>query len=121
VIIALTYHGKLRASTGLSLLHGFTELQKKAEMIKLRRLDFRNKKSRSILIRSIRTAIRMIHGDKDRATSHLATKAFYERISSPEKEIKIYEGYEHVMTKVSRAKFGVSGGGSQKLMTACRM
>ncbi|KAG7530675.1 hypothetical protein FFLO_04901 [Filobasidium floriforme] len=76
----LTYHGKLRASTGLSLLHGFTELQKKAEMIKL--------------------PIRMIHGDKDRATSHLATKAFYERISSPEKEIKIYEGYEHVMTKV---------------------
>lgn len=110
MIIALTYHGKLRASTGLSLLHGFTELQKKAEMIKLRKLDFRNKKSRSILIRSTRTAIRMIHGDKDRATSHLATKAFYERISSPEKEIKIYEGYEHVMTKVSRAKFGVSGG-----------
>ena len=94
----------------MSLLHGFTELQKKAEMIKLRKLDFRNKKSRSILIRSIRTAIRMIHGDKDRATSHLATKAFYERISSPEKEIKIYEGYEHVMTKVSRAKFGLSGG-----------
>jgi len=27
--------------------------------------------------------------------------AFYERINSPEKEIQIYEGYEHVMTKVS--------------------
>jgi hypothetical protein len=34
--VALTYHGKLRASTGLSLLHGFTELQKKADLIKLR-------------------------------------------------------------------------------------
>ena len=50
---------------------------------------------------SLPLAIRMIHGDKDRATSHLATMAFYERINSPEKEIQIYEGYEHVMTKVS--------------------
>lgn len=44
----------------------------------------------------------MIHGDKDRATSHLATKGFFERIASTDKELKIYEGYEHVMTKVSR-------------------
>jgi len=43
----------------------------------------------------------MIHGDKDRATSHLATKEFFERIASTDKELKIYEGYEHVMTKVS--------------------
>ena len=35
-LTALTYHGKLRASTGLSLLQGFTELGKKAEQINLR-------------------------------------------------------------------------------------
>jgi acylglycerol lipase len=42
----------------------------------------------------------MIHGDKDRATSHLATQEFFDRISSTDKELEIYEGYEHVMTKV---------------------
>lgn len=33
---ALTYHGKLRASTGMSLLQGFTELGQKAELIDIR-------------------------------------------------------------------------------------
>lgn len=77
----LTYHGKLRASTGLSLLEGFTELGKKAEVIDL--------------------PIRIVHGDHDRATNHQATVKFWERIPAKDKEIKIYEGYEHVMMKVS--------------------
>ncbi|KAJ9125851.1 hypothetical protein QFC24_002635 [Naganishia onofrii] len=76
----LTYKGKLRASTGLSLLHGLNHLSKRAEEITL--------------------PIRIVHGDHDRATSHLATMSFFDRISSKDKELKIYEGYEHVMCKV---------------------
>ena len=34
---ALTYKGKLRASTGLSLLHGLNQLASRAEEIKLRK------------------------------------------------------------------------------------
>lgn len=37
-ISALTYKGKLRASTGLSLLHGLNQLAKRAEEITLRKL-----------------------------------------------------------------------------------
>jgi hypothetical protein len=32
----MTYHGKLRPSTGLSLLEGMTELENKAEEINVR-------------------------------------------------------------------------------------
>lgn len=53
-------------------------------------------------------AIRIIHGDRDRATSHKATMEFFERINSPEKELKIYEGYEHVMMKASRSSYACS-------------
>jgi hypothetical protein len=46
-------------------------------------------------------AIRIIHGDHDRVTSHLTTIQFFDRISSKDKELEIYHGYEHVMNKVS--------------------
>jgi hypothetical protein len=36
LIIALCYHGLLRISTGLSLLEGMIELQKRAEEINIR-------------------------------------------------------------------------------------
>lgn len=54
---------------------------------------------------SVCSAIRIIHGNHDRATSHLATEKFWERIPNKDKEIGIYEGYEHVMMKVSFAVF----------------
>ncbi|GHJ87725.1 hypothetical protein NliqN6_4127 [Naganishia liquefaciens] len=76
----LTYKGKLRASTGLSLLHGLNQLASRAEEITL--------------------PIRIVHGDHDRATSHLATMAFFDRIASHEKSLEIYADYEHVMCKV---------------------
>lgn len=50
--------------------------------------------------KSCSSAIRIIHGDKDRVTSHLTTMKFFERISSKDKELQIYEGYEHIMNKV---------------------
>lgn len=41
------------------------------------------------------TAIRIVHGDHDRATSHLGTLKLFERLRPKDKQIKIYEGYEH--------------------------
>lgn len=41
------------------------------------------------------TAIRLVHGTSDRATSHLATLRLYERLPNDDKEIQLYEGYEH--------------------------
>jgi alpha-beta hydrolase superfamily lysophospholipase len=40
-------------------------------------------------------AIRLVHGTSDRATSHLATLRLYERLPNEDKEIQLYEGYEH--------------------------
>jgi acylglycerol lipase len=49
---------------------------------------------------SFTTPFRIIHGDHDRATSHRHSIKFFEAAGSQDKELEIYEGYEHVMTKV---------------------
>ena len=46
LISALTYKGKLRASTGLSLLHGLNQLASRAEEIKLRKSQALHYRSR---------------------------------------------------------------------------
>jgi acylglycerol lipase len=86
LIIALCYHGLLRISTGLSLLEGMIELQKRAEEINIRT-------SWSSI--ALTAAIRLIHGTSDRATSPHATLKLYERLPNEDKEIELYEGYEH--------------------------
>ncbi|KAK4685570.1 acylglycerol lipase, partial [Tremellales sp. Uapishka_1] len=78
----LCYHGKLRVGTGLSLLEGMNELQKRAE--------------------EINVPIRLVHGSKDRATSHLGTLKLFDRLPNEDKEIEIYDGYEHIMIKPGR-------------------
>ncbi|CAD6582923.1 MAG: alpha-tubulin [Tremellales sp. Tagirdzhanova-0007] len=78
----LCYHGMLRVGTGLSLLGGMIELDRRAEEIDV--------------------PIRLIHGSADRVTSHLATLQLYDRLPNDDKEIEIYEGYEHIMVKVGR-------------------
>ena len=84
--LALCYHGLLRISTGLSLLEGMVELQKRAEEIDIRMYR---------LVSALTTAIRLIHGTSDRATSPHATLKLYERLPNEDKEIELYEGYEH--------------------------
>ena len=44
---------------------------------------------------ALMTAIRLIHGTSDRATSPHATLKLYERLPNEDKEIELYEGYEH--------------------------
>jgi alpha-beta hydrolase superfamily lysophospholipase len=96
--VALCYHGWLRVGTGLSLLEGMIELDKRAEEINVRksvgrlhqpaRQDLDTKLTLSI-------AIRLVHGSHDRATSHHGTLRLFNRLPNEDKEIEIYEGYEH--------------------------
>jgi acylglycerol lipase len=76
----------LRISTGLSLLEGMIELQKRAEEIDIRAYS---------LVYALMIAIRLVHGTSDRATSPHATLKLYERLPNEDKEIELYEGYEH--------------------------
>ncbi|KAJ9125110.1 hypothetical protein QFC22_000063 [Naganishia vaughanmartiniae] len=76
----MNYTGKLRIATGIALLNAFTETVDNAGFTK--------------------TPIRLLHGDGDRTTSHKASMEYMEKVTSADKSIKIYEGYQHVMVKV---------------------
>lgn len=72
---ALCYHGLLRVGTGLSLLDGMIEVDKEAE--------------------GIDVPIRLVHGNADRATDYHGTEKLFARLPNKDKQIKIYDGYEH--------------------------
>lgn len=46
-------------------------------------------------IAKLSPAIRIIHGDADRVTSHLGTQRLFARLPHTDKEFEIYPGYEH--------------------------
>ncbi|WRT67175.1 uncharacterized protein IL334_004141 [Kwoniella shivajii] len=50
--------------------------------------------------REINVPIRLVHGNKDRATTHIGTLKLFDRLPNEDKEIEIFDGYEHVMLKV---------------------
>ncbi|WVQ71657.1 hypothetical protein IAR50_001197 [Cryptococcus sp. DSM 104548] len=76
----LCYHGMLRVGTGLACLEGMIELEKRAHEIDV--------------------PIRLVHGNKDRATSHIGTLKLFDRLPNDDKELEIYDGYEHVMLRL---------------------
>ncbi|WVQ78304.1 hypothetical protein IAT38_000389 [Cryptococcus sp. DSM 104549] len=78
----ICYHAWLRVGTGLALLQGMIELERRAE--------------------EINVPIRLVHGNADRATSYGGTLRLFDRLPNADKEIEIYDGYEHVMVKVGR-------------------
>ncbi|KAF8578752.1 alpha/beta-hydrolase [Ramaria rubella] len=75
------YHGNLRISSGLALLACMSYLT-------------------PTVISSFTTPFRIVHGSNDRATSYHHSVKFYEAASSQDKQLEIYDGYEHVMLKV---------------------
>lgn len=74
-----TYRGLLRISTGMAILSGIAELQALAPRINV--------------------PICIFHGSNDRATSPQGSKDFFQKVSSKDKTLKIWDGYEHVMMK----------------------
>ena len=75
------YHGNIRIATGLTMLLFMTYLTPEVAA-------------------SFTTPFRIIHGNHDRVTSHQHSVKFHEAAGSQEKELEVYEGYEHVMLKV---------------------
>ncbi|KAF8514364.1 lysophospholipase [Hysterangium stoloniferum] len=85
------YHGKLRITTGLSLLNCMLYLTPEKGA-------------------SFRTPFRIVHGNHDRVTSYQHSVKFFEAAGSEDKDLIIYEGWEHVLLKV------VGGGGNDDEM-----
>ncbi|KAJ3156205.1 hypothetical protein HDU86_003968 [Geranomyces michiganensis] len=75
----LTYHGRLRISTGLAMLNGFQELQADLE--------------------NVRTPFIVIHGDADRVTCFQGSVNLHERAQAQDKTLKIISGQEHDLSR----------------------
>jgi acylglycerol lipase len=96
----MNYTGKLRIATGLAFLHAFTETVDNAAHTKSRE-SLRPSCGILLLIENPHLiAIRILHGDADRTTSHKASMTYIDQVTSPDKSIKLYENHQHVMVKV---------------------
>ncbi|ORX39914.1 Alpha/Beta hydrolase protein [Kockovaella imperatae] len=76
----LCYHGYVRVATAFMLLDAMAELDASAE--------------------KINAPIRLVHGSSDRVTSPSGTLRLFERLPHQDKQVEIFEGYEHIMLKV---------------------
>lgn len=78
------YHGDLRISTGLALLHGLNSIIPYAAHVKV--------------------PLRIVHGSNDRVTDHTRSIEFVDAVIDAghvhDVTCEIYEGYEHLMLKV---------------------
>jgi len=74
------YHGGVRVATALSLVADLGEFQKVAPHFDV--------------------PMKIIHGDRDRVTSHLGSLNFAASAGTDDAECTIYEGLEHIMFKV---------------------
>ncbi|BGP15179.1 hypothetical protein JCM10213_008681 [Rhodosporidiobolus nylandii] len=77
-----TYHGKLRIATGLAILAGLLEFNAKMEHLKIPFL--------------------LCHGTGDRVTSPSGSQLLLNRAESKDKELKLYEGFEHILLRKGR-------------------
>ncbi|KAK9897173.1 alpha/beta-hydrolase [Cystobasidium minutum MCA 4210] len=72
-----TYNGKLRIATGLAILKGI-------EMVNTR-------------LHEVNLPFKVFHGTGDRVTNPRGSQRLFDQCSSKDKEIQLYEGYQHVM------------------------
>ncbi|BGP23909.1 hypothetical protein JCM10295v2_002810 [Rhodotorula toruloides] len=77
-----TYGGKLRIATGLAILEGILDIDKK--------------------LPHLRVPFLLCHGTGDRVTSYKGSQKLYEQAESKNKEIKLYDGYEHILLRKGR-------------------
>jgi len=74
-----SYHGNLRISTGLAILTAFIETTERAKEIDI--------------------PFKVLHGTGDRVTSYHGSERLYAEAISTDKEIQLFEGYEHVLLR----------------------
>lgn len=67
-----TYGGKLRIATGLAILEGILDIDRK--------------------LPRLRVPFLLCHGTGDRVTSYKGSQKLYEQAESKDKEIKLYDG-----------------------------
>lgn len=79
-----TYSGKIRISTGLAILHGIADVNARLAEVTL--------------------PFKVLHGTGDRVTSYKGSQRLYDMASSQDKEIKLYDGREHVLLRKGRDK-----------------
>ncbi|GAA5864400.1 hypothetical protein JCM1840_000481 [Sporobolomyces johnsonii] len=77
-----TYHGRLRVGTGLGILQGLIDVNAKMS--------------------HLRVPFLLCHGTGDRVTSYHGSEKLYKEASSTDKELKLYEGYEHILLRKGR-------------------
>ncbi|GAA5870092.1 hypothetical protein JCM8547_001460 [Rhodosporidiobolus lusitaniae] len=79
-----TYHGKLRIASGLAILKGLIDVNSRLSSLTLPFL--------------------LCHGTGDRVTSPSGSQLLHSTASTAEeeKEIKLYEGYEHILLRKGR-------------------
>ncbi|KAK4055650.1 hypothetical protein OIV83_000196 [Microbotryomycetes sp. JL201] len=75
-----TYHGKLRIGTGLAILKGLEDINN--DQFKHLKIPFC-----------------IFHGTGDRVTSYHGSEKLFEQASSQDKDIKLYQGYEHILLR----------------------
>lgn len=68
----MTYHGKLRISTGLAILEALTTMEP--------------------MMKDLKVPFSLHHGTGDRVTSHIGSEKLFNDCSSVDKEINLYEG-----------------------------
>lgn len=74
-----TYHGKLRVGTGLAILKGLTEINETFSNLSIPFL--------------------ICHGTGDRVVSYKGSQKLLQEANSTDKELKLYEGYEHILLR----------------------
>lgn len=100
---AMVYSGKMRLASALAFTDGMQTLEASTG-------DFATRTSSCVShwplwlgISRVHTkpaAIRIVHGDRDRNTSHVASSRFIDRCSSRDKSYRSFRG-EHAMVRVS--------------------
>lgn len=77
-----TYHGKLRIGTGLAILAALVHVNESFAHLKIPFCIF--------------------HGTGDRVTSYRGSEKLYKEAGSEDKDIKLYERYEHILLRKGR-------------------
>jgi acylglycerol lipase len=78
------YSGKLRISTGLSILQGILNMNSR--------------------IAEVNLSFKVFHGTGDRVTNPKGSQRLFDGCSSRDKDIQLYEGYEHVLLRKGKDK-----------------
>jgi len=74
-----TYHGKLRVSTGLGILQALVHI--------------------TPLMPNLSVPFTIHHGTGDRVTNYTGSQKLLAEASSTDKQLKLYEGYEHILLR----------------------